>query len=155
MSSLTARQTEHHPWYAWFYLQAQLFISWFACNVCVNALPDRMKRAFVLSSLHARIKQVYQSQDIETFTKLNALFGLTDGVLCLELPTRYLGHQIWNDEDIALVQQALTVEDTNYHDLSDALVKHLPKWVRYSNGKGLPCMEVEKLLKYQTMAGVV
>lgn len=149
MLSPPANNSAHPTWFVWLYLHTRSMIAWFACNVCINALPDRMKRAFVLSSLHARIKKVYQSQDLETFTKLNKLFSLTDGVVCLELPTRYLSHQIWQDEDIALVQQALGQENANFHELSDVLVKRLPKWVRYSSGKSLPCMEVEQLLKLQ------
>lgn len=149
MLSNHATPIAHPTWFVWLYLQTRSMLAWFACNVCINALPDRMKRAFVLSSLHSRIKMVYQSQDLETFTKLNKLFSLTDGVVCLELPTRYLSHQIWQDDDIALVQQALGQQNANFHELSDTLVKRLPKWVRYSDGKNLPSMEVEQLLKLQ------
>lgn len=149
MSSFTASAITRPAWLVWLFLQVRVALTWFACDVCINALPDRMKRAFVLSSLHSRIKQVYQSQDLDTFNKLNTLFSLTDGVVCLELPTRYLSHQIWKDDDIVLVRAALAASGNNYHDLSDALVKRLPKWVQYSGGKSLPCMEVENLLGYQ------
>jgi hypothetical protein len=152
MSSSTASPLPRTAWVVWLYLHTRAFFAWFACNVCINALPDRMKRAFVLASLHARIKKVYQSQDMETFARLNKLFSLTDGVVCLELPTRYFSRQIWQDEEIAMIRVALDQQDPDLHDLSSALVLSLPKWVRYSGGKSLPAMEVEQLLKLQTSA---
>lgn len=122
-------------------------LTWFGFYVCVNSLPDQMKRAFVISSLLSRLKQVTVTQDLETFVKLNALFNLTDGTASLELPTRYLGRQIWCDADIDQTQKALSSAGTNLEELSVSLADHLPKWIRYHDTNTPVAVDVERLLR--------
>lgn len=129
------------------YLAITRFIMWCWTHVFVNSLPDRMKRAFVISSLFARLKRVYQSQDTETYDKLNKLFSLTDGAVSLELPTRFLSHEIWADRDIEQLQAELAKSSPNLQEISTSLAKKLPSWISYSDNNAMQASDLEKLLQ--------